>query len=221
MTEPVTSIYDNREVRVLWTKKFKAGYILQREAVDDLQFEAVGQESEPFELTVAYNHNGDYIGDSKWAYRLAHKFKAVPELAKPGNRTCSIAWSEKDQTWYGYSHRAIYGFKVGSTVKRGDCAYTPVDQIDYARELVQFFHNPEYHEDTWYELGRDFIPGMGYVAGVWIHSIYNDRCPNQQLHGTKRKHFYPNPEEWGRGEWAAETLEDAKEMAIAFAEDVS
>lgn len=28
-----------------------------------------------------------------------------------------------DGKWYGWSHRAIYGFKVGDKVKKGDCAY--------------------------------------------------------------------------------------------------
>lgn len=36
----------------------------------------------------------------------------------------SIGFSEKEQKWYGWSHRAIYGFGIGSKVKKGDCAYT-------------------------------------------------------------------------------------------------
>lgn len=209
MTQPVESIYKDHGVQVLWTKKFKTGYILQREVVG-------GCAPYPTTMTVAYNHNGDYIGSSKWAYRLANRYGVRAEKASPTHRTCSIGFSEREQKWYGWSHRATYGFGIGSTIKQGDAGYTPVDQIDYARELVQFYFNPEYHEDTWYELGRD-----NSVAGVWIHSVYNDRCPNQQLHGTKKSHFHSNPEEWGRGEWTAETLADAKEMAIAFAEDVS
>jgi hypothetical protein len=33
----------------------------------------------------------------------------------------SIGFSEKEQKWYGWSHRAIYGFKVGDGCKAGDC----------------------------------------------------------------------------------------------------
>ena len=31
----------------------------------------------------------------------------------------SIGFSEKEQAWYGWSHRAIYGFKVGDKCKEG------------------------------------------------------------------------------------------------------
>ncbi len=31
-----------------------------------------------------------------------------------------IGFAPKEQKWYGWSHRAIYGFKVGDTVKKGD-----------------------------------------------------------------------------------------------------
>lgn len=35
----------------------------------------------------------------------------------------SIGYNENTDTWYGWSHRAIYGFKVGSEVKEGDCGF--------------------------------------------------------------------------------------------------
>lgn len=31
-----------------------------------------------------------------------------------------IGFSEKEQKWYGWSHRAIYGFKIGDKCKDGD-----------------------------------------------------------------------------------------------------
>ena len=36
---------------------------------------------------------------------------------------CGVGFSEDEQKYYGWSHRAIYGFGIGSKVKRGDCAY--------------------------------------------------------------------------------------------------
>ena len=32
----------------------------------------------------------------------------------------SIGFSEKEQKWYGFSHRAIHGFKIGDKCKEGD-----------------------------------------------------------------------------------------------------
>ena len=31
-----------------------------------------------------------------------------------------IGFSEKEQKWYGWSHRSIYGFKIGDKCKKGD-----------------------------------------------------------------------------------------------------
>ena len=31
-----------------------------------------------------------------------------------------LGFSEKEQKWYGWSHRAIHGFGIGDTVKKGD-----------------------------------------------------------------------------------------------------
>ena len=65
---------------------------------------------------------GDYIGDSVWAHRLIVKRGIKPEKADPSHNVCSIGFCEKKQKWYGWSHRAIYGFGVGDEVKEGDCA---------------------------------------------------------------------------------------------------
>ncbi len=32
-----------------------------------------------------------------------------------------IGFDPKTQKWYGWSHRGIYGFGIGHTVKKGDC----------------------------------------------------------------------------------------------------
>ena len=45
--------------------------------------------------------------------------------------------------WYGWSHRAVYGFGIGDKVKKGDCAY--IDHVytiktdDQARETAEAF----------------------------------------------------------------------------------
>ena len=40
-----------------------------------------------------------------------------------GHEVPQIGFSETEQKWYGWSHRAIYGFGIGSEVKKGDCGY--------------------------------------------------------------------------------------------------
>jgi len=39
--------------------------------------------------------------------------------------THGVGFSPKDDKWYGWSHRAIFGFEVGSKCKKGDCHYNP------------------------------------------------------------------------------------------------
>jgi len=50
------------------------------------------------------------------------------EKRTPGSAVHSIGYSPKEKKWYGWSHRAIYGFGVGSKCKEGDCHFTPKDR---------------------------------------------------------------------------------------------
>lgn len=76
-----------------------------------------------YEITSAYSlRDNSYIGDLKTAKILWKKYGVeVFELADPSNKVCSIGFSPKEQKWYGWSHRAIHGFKIGDVVKEGDC----------------------------------------------------------------------------------------------------
>jgi len=74
------------------------------------------------EMEVAYTVPGDlYIGDPKTAAMLCGKYGIAPQLAASEARVCTIGFSERDQKWYGWSHRAIFGFTIGDTVMKGDC----------------------------------------------------------------------------------------------------
>ena len=80
-------------------------------------------------MKCAYNLDGAYIGSPKNAYFLCKKKGIIPEPRLPEapeancgkGRTCSIGFCESEQRWYGWSHRAIFGFQVGDTVQEGDC----------------------------------------------------------------------------------------------------
>lgn len=76
--------------------------------------------NDPVELDAVYNVHGVYVGDKETADFLAEKC-IMPEPSKPTSSVCSIGFSHKDQKWYGWSHRAICGFRPGDTAKEGDC----------------------------------------------------------------------------------------------------
>ena len=71
-------------------------------------------------LVSFYSESGAYIGDIDTIRNLIGKYGIMPEVID-GNEVCSIGKSVKDGKWYGWSHRAIYGFQIGDTVKDGDC----------------------------------------------------------------------------------------------------
>ncbi len=105
-------------LKIINERVMKAGYVLTRE----LRESPVKGEP-PFEWTMAYTPQGDYIGDSRTAWRLCVKRGIRPEKRLPDSNVCSIGFSSKDGKWYGWSHRAIFGFKIGSTCRKGNCHY--------------------------------------------------------------------------------------------------
>ena len=132
-------------------------------------------------------------------------------LANPA----SIGWSEKEQKWYGWSHRAIYGFGVGEEMTRDCCGYEPVDKEDYARWILDFFcdgGDDKHYKDIKIEQDAD---GDG-TKGIYLSYNYTREDGSTYDHHG----FHPYPV-WGKGVWTAKTIEDAKEMAISFAKRVS
>ena len=83
----------------------------------------------------AYTPNGDLIGDPKLAKFICDKMGIKPEKADSSHKVCSIGFSEKEKKWYGWSHRAIHGFKIGDVVDSKDhlCA-TSGWTDDYLKE---------------------------------------------------------------------------------------
>lgn len=127
--------------KVVLDSKDKGLYVVNTE-VWQLAFSP----DDPVTIRAAYNPSGHYIGDAKLARHLCDKLGIAPEVANPNHhKVCSIGYSKKDGKWYGWSHRALYGFKIGDTVKKGDCAYTPsrgewaAQTVDDARQMAMDF----------------------------------------------------------------------------------
>lgn len=195
-------------------------------------------------MTSAFTNNTlDYIGDSKWAYRLANKYGLTQlqtrkprqpiqkrDIAQEAKRLLAgqfmkdysfspvvcLGFNEDEQKWYGWSHRAIYGFGIGSKVEPGHCAYRPYDRDDFIRDSIRFW-TEEHHKDVYY---AGDVDEMGRPAAL-IKWKYSDNVPNESLRGEEGSASAVYPEEWGKGTWVATTLAEAKQMAIDFAEGVS
>lgn len=168
----------------------------------------------------AYSKNGEYIGDPSEIFYVFNKFGVCEDLSSSReNGVICVGYSPKDKKYYGWSHRAIFGFGVGSKVKRGDTAYLPDtfeelrdgDKADNRRiekchllredgmcgatDDCKFINDPEDSDRL--------IPDPDYIPDIKL-------CSPEVCVLTL-----------GRGEWEAKTLEDAKQMALDFAQNVS
>jgi len=141
------------------------------------------------------------------------------------DHSCCIGFNPVEQKWYGWSHRAIYGFGVGSKCEKGNCHYVPatadelLDSVTAKDDDGYAWQKPENVEKI--EGGiRIRIP----MTTCGPSSII-DLCDNViDLQGESLSpdqaadSFFEL--QIGRGEWVAETLDDARQMAVDFAEGV-
>lgn len=151
--------------------------------------------------------DGSVIGTVEMAEAL-RDLGIVPEKSRRTGKA-DVGFCDDDQLWYGWSEAEIRGFGVGTIISRGDAAYIATDWddlLDQCKRLVA--KNP----------GATAIQGL----------IGRDEDGDQCIHlGWKHVDgdssfvmgaiVYP-PDTWGRGEWRAETLDEAREMAETFAE---
>lgn len=106
-------------------------------------------------------------------------------------------------------------FEVGSICKYGDCHYQPKDEEDFIKYECDFWR------DEYTERIHAVKSSLNGERGITIITTYNNKVPNLKLRGRTNSKFIAYPHKFGRGEWIAETLENAKQMAIDFKEGVS
>lgn len=100
------------EFRIRLSEKvMRAGYVIREELVN------MGG-GPPIVMRSAFTPNGDYIGDPRDARYFA-KRGIIPQLRTPTSNVCTIGYCARERKWYGWSHRAIFGFKIGSKVGKG------------------------------------------------------------------------------------------------------
>ena len=129
--------------------------------------------------------------------------------------THGVGFSPTENKWYGWSHRAIFGFEIGSTCKKGDCHYIGSTLKEQEDAAVSFWE--ESYRDNVRITGVIEEDGNKFFDIEWIN---NDTIPNKKLKDQIGgvTHFITP---LGKGEWVAETMEDAKQMAQDFNRGVS
>lgn len=141
--------------------------------------------------------------------------KQLADLEITQELSHGVGFSPKDGKWYGWSHRAIQGFSVGSLCEKGHVHYIGSTLEDQEASAISFWSD-EHHSNVRCE----GIITRGKDKFFDIRWDYPDTVKNESLHNTSGgSSHYIKP--LGKGEWTAETLEDAKQMAVDFKEGVS
>lgn len=180
-------------VKTHWIRRYKCGY--------ELRCEDIEHAGDTCKITSAYTPQGCYIGTANAASFLVNIRGIMPELRSPTSNTCTIGYSHIDGKWYGWSHRAIHGFKVGDKVKYGDCGYVPEDADGFIHDLLESLKSLK-------DLKVDKKAPKVQIS--WIGDA-----------GVRVVKEWDYPTTYGKGEWVAKTTADARQMAIDFARGVS
>jgi hypothetical protein len=158
---------------------------------------------------------------------MEKNIKHLADLEITEELTHGVGFSPKDNKWYGWSHRAIFGFEIGSTCRKGQCHYMAKDKDHFLDATLEFWDDDCHltttavHDRQEVIYWQESLPSGEFEDGVTVSWIYDDKIPNVKLRGETGSCFTAYPETWGRGEWTAETMADAKQMAIDFNEGVS
>jgi hypothetical protein len=103
-------------IQTLSTRRFKVGYEVRSEIW------TLANGDPPVSMKSAYTPSGDYIGNPRDARYLIVKRGIAPEKRTPASNVCSIGYAKRSRQWFGWSHRAIFGFGIGATVTKDHCA---------------------------------------------------------------------------------------------------
>lgn len=75
--------------------------------------ETVQNGGHPLRWKAAYSETGFYIGKSGLAWRLWKRYGIERFYNASGTGSiANLGWSPTKKKWYGWSHRAIHGFKT-------------------------------------------------------------------------------------------------------------
>ena len=98
---------------LLWTRRFPS-YTMHRVRVLIVK----DNPKNAVEMSVCLNERGQYIGNPRFVNRLIKRFGITTfELSHPTGKTCSVGWSPRRKKWCGWSHRAIFGFGIGTKLR--------------------------------------------------------------------------------------------------------
>ena len=146
---------------------------------------------------------------------MENSIRHLADLDITNDLTHGVGFSPKENKWFGWSHRAIYGFEIGSTCKIGDCHYKASNTKEQEIDAVRFWSDDRHINVI--SKGVVEQDGEKYFDIKWT---YDNKTPNKKLRSTIGGCLH-HIKSLGNGEWVAKTMKDAKQMAVDFNEGVS
>lgn len=166
-------------------------------------------EGPKFYLICKSKQDDSYIGTPNEVYVLIKKFK-IERFYKSriDHKVASIGFNPIEKIWYGWSHRAIYGFTIGSKIKKGNCGYRPSNIDELIESEKRWHENIMEHENIEITINEE--------TNIMIIKSSSKKSDISSIQEINLDDF-----PYGKGEWEAKSLLDAKQMAIDFADSVS
>lgn len=231
--DPVPSVYaENMTVEIVDTVEL-SNCIMQTEKV---KHGDAASDEQPTVLAVCYTkcENHFYLGNLKHAQFLTDEMGITEQLQPvPNGKTVAVGFNPETQQWFGWSHRATGAFTIGSEVVKGDNAFVPRNREEFEESCKAFWDIGKRMETVpGFHLTREFVafrhdqidPDVSTefpIAVLVYEENYEPHRPDHLKDSSPLREMpIMYPLVWGRGEWKAETLEDAKQMAIDFANGV-
>jgi hypothetical protein len=152
----------------------------------------------------------DVNDNSNIAYLRKHNICEQVQSVNGNGKTSQIGMDPEKELWYGWTNSSGYMFGVGSKCRLGMVHFNPGNPVELKRQI-----------ESWYEDGNndleDFEIHHVKEFGQWGYLVSKKIMDSDLI----EREFIPYPKYWGRGEWKAESLNDAKQMAIDYVNNLN
>lgn len=99
----------------------------------------------------------NFLCEGSTSNRLKEKYGIEQfEKISSDSTVYQIGYAPKSKKWYGWSHRAIFGFGVGSKVKVGDCGYQPSNKEEFLESIKKWYSDRMY-KNVHYEITKEGV----------------------------------------------------------------
>lgn len=128
----------------------------------------------------------------------------------------NLGFSSKNQKYYGWSHRAIFGFGIGYKIKKGDVCYVS----ETIEEEIE--HLKSWHSEDSEEINTSISDMNISNSTISFNHITKHKEPSKTDKIQKISYdLSPLIGTTLSGEFEIRSLEESKEIAIRFAKEVS